>query len=73
MPEAHIRVLSLNCWGLKFVSKNRRERIRGIANQLAHSDHDIIALQEVWVWADYQYIRDSVAKRLSHSKLFYRY
>ncbi|KIL71557.1 hypothetical protein M378DRAFT_188979 [Amanita muscaria Koide BX008] len=71
MPEDRIRLLSLNCWGLKFVSKNRRERIRAIANQLAHSNHDIVALQEVWVWADYQHIQSSVSRSLPHSKLFY--
>ncbi|KAK2461450.1 hypothetical protein APHAL10511_005913 [Amanita phalloides] len=57
--------------GLKFVSKHRRQRIRGIANILAHSDYDLIALQELWVWADYQFILTSVAKRLPYSKSFY--
>ncbi|KAJ7109954.1 inositol phosphophingolipids phospholipase C [Mycena epipterygia] len=66
-----LRVLSLNCWGLKYVAKNRTERIRGIANELAKFDHDIIALQEIWVFADYEHVRDSVVKRLPYSKFFY--
>ncbi|KAJ7751219.1 inositol phosphophingolipids phospholipase C [Mycena maculata] len=71
MAEDQIRVLSLNCWGLKYVAKNRTERIHGIANELAKFDHDIIALQEIWVFADYEYIRDSIVKRLPYSKFFY--
>ncbi|KAJ7446391.1 inositol phosphophingolipids phospholipase C [Mycena galericulata] len=69
--EQQVRVLSLNCWGLKYVAKNRRERINGIANELAKFDHDIIALQEIWVFADYEHVRDSVLKRLPYSKFFY--
>ncbi|KAJ7878635.1 inositol phosphophingolipids phospholipase C [Mycena leptocephala] len=66
-----IHVLSLNCWGLKYVAKNRTERIHAIANELAKFDHDIIALQEIWVFADYEHVRDSVLKRLPYSKFFY--
>ena len=58
--------------GLKYVAKNRRERITAIANELAKFDHDIIALQEIWVFADYEHVRDSVLKRLPYSKFFYR-
>ncbi|KAM0755896.1 hypothetical protein T439DRAFT_308331 [Meredithblackwellia eburnea MCA 4105] len=32
-----LKVLSLNCWGLKFVSKYRRERIQAIATWIANS------------------------------------
>ncbi|PFH52272.1 hypothetical protein AMATHDRAFT_74332 [Amanita thiersii Skay4041] len=71
MPESQIRLLSLNCWGLKFVSKNRKERIYGIKNELANSNHDIIALQELWVYFDFQQIQASVSNRLPYSKFFY--
>ncbi|KAJ6504359.1 inositol phosphophingolipids phospholipase C [Mycena vulgaris] len=71
MAEQQLRVLSLNCWGLKYVAKNRTERIRAIASELAKFDHDIIALQEIWVFADYEHVRDSVLKRLPYSKFFY--
>ncbi|KAF9024148.1 inositol phosphophingolipids phospholipase C [Hymenopellis radicata] len=67
----HIRILTLNCWGLKYVSKNRVERIRAIATELANSNHDIITLQELWVFSDYEHVRDSVYKRLPYSKFFY--
>ncbi|KAI3622341.1 hypothetical protein WG66_015875 [Moniliophthora roreri] len=44
--------------GLKYVSKNRRQRIEALASELASSEeYDIIALQEIWVFADYQHVR----------------
>lgn len=51
-----IKLLTFNTYGLKFVSKFREERLHGIADQLANSDYDIVALQEVWVEADWDYI-----------------
>ncbi|SCZ99164.1 BZ3500_MvSof-1268-A1-R1_Chr3-1g05849 [Microbotryum saponariae] len=87
-----LRVLSLNCWGLKFVADKRRERLLAIADWIAtHSNplsssssrnddddeerafaasvspgdslafqsysqggpYDVIALQEIWVRADF--------------------
>ncbi|KAK7058522.1 hypothetical protein VNI00_002158 [Paramarasmius palmivorus] len=58
--------------GLKYVSKNRRQRIEAIASELAASEeYDIIALQEIWVYADYEHVRDKIAQRLPHSKFFY--
>ncbi|KAJ2932822.1 hypothetical protein H1R20_g4272, partial [Candolleomyces eurysporus] len=71
MSDTQLRVLSLNCWGLKFVSKNREERIEAIAHELSQGDHDIIALQEIWVYADYQKVQERLAKRLPNSKFFY--
>ena len=59
--------------GLKYVAKNLTERIESITQQLANSDHDIIALQEIWVFAHYEHVRRSVSKRLPYSKFFYRY
>ncbi|KAJ7193353.1 inositol phosphophingolipids phospholipase C [Mycena pura] len=71
MASDQLLVLSLNCWGLKYVAKNRTERVAAIANELAKFEHDIIALQEIWVFADYEHVRDSVLKRLPYSKFFY--
>ncbi|KAF8910092.1 inositol phosphophingolipids phospholipase C [Gymnopilus junonius] len=61
---SRIRVLTLNCWGLKYVSKNLNDRIEAIAHELANSDYDIIALQEIWVFAHYERVQQRVAKRL---------
>ncbi|KAG5729094.1 putative neutral sphingomyelinase [Termitomyces sp. T112] len=72
MPtESQIRVLSLNCWGLKYVSKNREERIGAVANELSQSSYDIVALQELWVFSDYEKVQQRVSSVLPHSKYFY--
>lgn len=47
------------------------ERIRGIADELAVSDYDIVCLQELWVHADFQYIRNQVSKVLPYAKFFF--
>ncbi|SCV74079.1 BQ2448_6511 [Microbotryum intermedium] len=99
-----LRVLSLNCWGLKFVADMRRERLLAIADWIAtHSNplsssssrtddeerafaastsngdsltfqssshggpYDVIALQEIWVRADF----DVVAARAKEAGLIY--
>ena len=59
--------------GLKYVSKYRTERIAAIANVLASSDYDVVTLQELWVFADFELVRAAVSKRLPYSKFFYRY
>ncbi|KAG6878134.1 hypothetical protein C0993_011848 [Termitomyces sp. T159_Od127] len=69
--ESQIRVVSLNCWGLKYVAKNRKERVEAIANELSHSSYDIVALQELWVFSDYEKVQQRVSSVLPHSKFFY--
>ncbi|KAH7338788.1 DNase I-like protein [Rhizoctonia solani] len=69
-PDSQIRVLTLNCWGLKFVSKDRVVRTRAIGDEIAASNYDIVGLQELWVQADYDYIKTRVAHKLPHSKYF---
>ena len=59
--------------GLKYIAKNLDDRIEGIAHQLANGSHDIVALQEIWVFAHYERIQQRVSTRLPHSKFFYRY
>ncbi|KAF9502242.1 inositol phosphophingolipids phospholipase C [Pleurotus eryngii] len=66
-----IRVFSLNCWGLKFVAKNRIERVAAIAKYLTNTPYDVVTLQELWVYADYEHVRDSVQAKLPHAKFFY--
>ncbi|KAG8976036.1 phospholipase C type enzyme [Tulasnella sp. 425] len=75
--SSQIKVLSLNCWqvlqrlGLKYVSKDRQPRIQAIAEVLSASDYDIVCLQELWVHADFQYIRSRVSKTLPNAKFFF--
>ena len=54
------------------MSKSRQERVVAITQFLVESDYDVIALQELWVFADYEHVRAALAKRLPHSKFFYR-
>lgn len=58
MSTPTVRLLTLNTWGLKYISKFRNERLRAIANRLAdeHEKYDVVALQEVWVEEDWEYI-----------------
>ncbi|KAI9275302.1 Endonuclease/exonuclease/phosphatase [Helicostylum pulchrum] len=66
-----LQVLSLNCWGLAFISKYRKLRLQAIAHSLSSCSYDIITLQEVWVQEDYQYILDKVKHTLPYAKYFY--
>lgn len=71
--DPNVRILTLNCWGLKFVSSKRSARIEAIAKRLYESadKYDVIALQEVWVEEDYNILRDSVKHYLRFAKRWY--
>lgn len=56
MDKRTFKLLTFNTWGLKFVSKNRKERLRAIADELSLAMYDIVALQEVWVEEDWLYL-----------------
>jgi sphingomyelin phosphodiesterase 2 len=68
-----IHVLTLNCWGLKYLSKYRSERLAEIGNRLAAYTPplDIVGLQECWTYTDYAYIRDRTRNVLPHAKFYY--
>ena len=51
-----LSVLTLNCWGLWGVSKDRGPRMRAIAQHLAGGGYDLVLLQEVWCREDYHTI-----------------
>jgi len=70
-PESNLRVLSFNCWGLKYVAKHRVQRIRAIAVALEKAQYDIVGLQELWVFADYEHIRSKLLKAMPYSKFFH--
>lgn len=72
LPRFCLVLSSISLRGLKYVAKQRSPRIQAIASELARSSHDIIALQEIWVFADYEHVRESVSKRLPYAKFFYR-
>ena len=66
-----LRVLALNCWGIKFLTPKRNERMDAIAKTLANSDYNIVALQEVWSPDNYETIRTHVKANLPYSQFYY--
>lgn len=68
-----IRVLTWNAWGLKFASKLREQRSKAFADALANETednvYDIIALQEIWDDADWEYI-DRVCENYPYRRRF---
>lgn len=72
-PPSQIRILSLNCWGLKFISKYRHERLAEIGRQLALASPppEIVGLQECWTQQDYESIREQTQHILPYGKFYY--
>ena len=68
-----IRVVTLNVFGLKFISKYRRERCKEIGRILATRSlpPEIVALQECWTQEDYRSIRDQTRDILPYAKYYY--
>lgn len=66
-----LQVFTLNCWGIPCVSKDRKPRMRAIAEALAARTYDIVCLQEVWSEDDFNLIKDATLTVLPHSHYFY--
>ncbi|KAI9301343.1 Endonuclease/exonuclease/phosphatase [Cunninghamella echinulata] len=64
-------ILSLNCWGLYIVSKQRQFRLKAIAEAIHQSAYDIVTLQEVWVQKDFEYIKNINSINLPYAKYFH--
>ena len=65
-----MRVFTLNCWLLKGISRNRKERSRAIGDFLARGEFDVVFLQEVWTAEDFETIRRLCEDVLPHSHHF---
>lgn len=68
--EFTLRVLTLNCWGLWLGAKKRRQRMAGIVRYLRENNCDIVFLQEVWVTADFEIIRNGTKDIYRFAHLF---
>ena len=68
-----INVITLNCWGLKYISKLRSERLVEIGRQLAAADPPphLVALQECWCQDDYLAIRRETRLVLPYGKFYF--
>jgi sphingomyelin phosphodiesterase 2 len=68
-----LRVVSLNCWGLKFLSKHRHARLVEIGHQLANASPEpsIVGLQECWTQQDYLTLRQLTQHILPYGKFYW--
>ncbi|XP_029007818.1 sphingomyelin phosphodiesterase 2 [Betta splendens] len=66
----NVRVFSLNCWGICYLSKHRCQRYTMIGDMLCKEEHDIILLQEVWSEKDYLFLKKKLASSHLHSHYF---
>lgn len=68
-----LRVISLNCWGLKFISTHRHARLVEIGRRLATAQPrpQIVGLQECWTQQDYLAIRELTRDILPHGKFYW--
>ncbi|KAI7877007.1 DNase I-like protein [Lichtheimia hyalospora FSU 10163] len=71
MNSNKLSVLSLNCWGLNIVSKKRRFRLCAIADAISNTDYDIVALQELWMPEDFEYLKQQTQSMLPYANLYY--
>ncbi|XP_058789340.1 putative neutral sphingomyelinase [Phymastichus coffea] len=69
--EITLNVLTLNCWGIPYVSKNRIDRMNAIAERLNDENYDIVCLQEIWSINDFRLIRSRTQEKLPYSHYFF--
>ncbi|GAQ42072.1 phospholipase C type enzyme [Aspergillus tubingensis] len=69
----HIRIFTLNCWGLKYIAKHRNARLAEIGRQLAIASPppEIVGLQECWTQQDYESIRQQTRHILPYGKFYF--
>ncbi|KAJ5101634.1 hypothetical protein NUU61_003856 [Penicillium alfredii] len=72
-PPSNIRILTLNCWGLKYLATYRHERLSEIGRQLALASPppEIVGLQECWTQQDYESIRNQTQHILPYGKYYF--
>ncbi|KAK6204786.1 Endonuclease/exonuclease/phosphatase [Scheffersomyces amazonensis] len=68
--NSSIKLLTLNTWGLKFLSKYRRQRIEAIAKKLCEEEYDIVALQELWCKDDWIHISKTCKAIYPYNRVF---
>ena len=53
------------------MSKHRAARLDAIANRIAQSTYDIVALQEIWVYSDFENLVRKTGHILPYAKFYY--
>uniref|UniRef100_A0A671K7G0 Sphingomyelin phosphodiesterase 2 n=1 Tax=Sinocyclocheilus anshuiensis TaxID=1608454 RepID=A0A671K7G0_9TELE len=64
------RVFSLNCWGIRYLSKNCKERFVRIGDLLNQEQLDIALLQEVWCEKDFLFLKKKLSSIYPYSHYF---
>ncbi|CAM4629027.1 unnamed protein product [Leuciscus chuanchicus] len=65
-----LRVFSLNCWGIRYLSKNCRERFVLIGDLLNQEQLDLALLQEVWCEKDFLFLKKKLGSVYPFSHYF---
>ena len=65
------RPTKLTFRGLWLVSKDRKIRIKAIAEYIASQTYDIVCLQELWMYEDFLVVRNEVEGVLPFSRFFH--
>ncbi|KAK6864694.1 hypothetical protein PG995_001222 [Apiospora arundinis] len=70
---AELNIITLNCWGLLYLSKDRASRLAAIGQALAAADPTphIVGLQECWTQEDYHAIRRATRFVLPYGKFYH--
>ncbi|XP_065225622.1 putative neutral sphingomyelinase isoform X2 [Planococcus citri] len=75
LPETTtLTVLSLNCWGIRWVSKDYKYRMKAICEALFQDrKQDVICLQEIWNISDFEWfqLEATNCKTFPYSHYFY--
>lgn len=69
---ANLKVVTLNIWGIRYISKDVSIRINALIEALngPQSDYDAIALQEVWSKQDFLNIKKNIENSYPYSHYF---
>ncbi|KAE8298283.1 Sphingomyelin phosphodiesterase 2 [Larimichthys crocea] len=68
--SVRLQVFSLNCWGIRYLSKHCSQRYAMLGDMLYKKEHDIVLLQEVWSEKDYLSLKQKLASCHPHSHYF---
>ncbi|XP_017029827.1 putative neutral sphingomyelinase [Drosophila kikkawai] len=66
-----LNILTLNIWGIPYVSSDRGPRIDAICKELASGKYDIVSLQEVWTQQDSERLQKGTEAVLPHTHYFH--
>ncbi|XP_037814723.1 putative neutral sphingomyelinase [Lucilia sericata] len=71
MVSLELSILTLNVWGIPFVSADRAERMQHIGKELGSGKYDIVSLQEVWTEKDSATLQELTKAVLPYAHYFY--